>query len=71
MDCTNCKHKVCIKKCKPCSKVNKLFRRLGIYGDNYIRPGFTNNSNDEFKFREIPFTSMSKEWNNRSGYYNI
>jgi len=62
--CNQCIRKRCNKTGKPCSRINKLFRRLGIYGSNYIRPHSNN------VWLELPFTSMSSNWRSKIGLYS-
>jgi len=54
--CEKCKNKTCLKTKKPCEAVEKLLRKEGIFGQDYIR-----------KRRETPFSSLSKDTRNKLG----
>ena len=60
MTCTECQNKICLKTGKPCLEMERLMRKEGIYGVNYIRPEIDKKKREKglSKYREIPFSSL-------------
>jgi len=60
--CEECKDKICLKKKKPCRKVERYMLSLGIRGRGWIRK-----KNRDDKISERPFSSMSEKWQYKQG----